>query len=181
MRPHAALPLHWPVLWLALAASLVGPTAPAAAPRARRVQLEVAGVLPMPDGGASVLVLREKGAKTLLPVMVPGPQDRDLGLQLRGGATPGLLAEAIRALGGKVREVELTAADASPGGARVRLGQGSRQVELAGAASESVALAVAAGAPIFTSRRVMEESGLTPDDLSRAQERLGDGREPLRM
>ncbi|ABC81395.1 bifunctional nuclease family protein [Anaeromyxobacter dehalogenans] len=178
MRVSASLSIPWFVLVTGLA----GISAHAAAPPAARVELEVAGVLPMPEGAASILVLREKGAKNLLPLVVPGAQDQDLGRRLRADAAPGLLAETIRALGGRVREVEIASADEGPGGARVRLTQGARRLELPGAASESVALAVSAGAPIFTSRRVMDESGLSPEEVDRARERVArEGGEPQRM
>jgi hypothetical protein len=50
----------------------------------------------------------------------------------------------------------------------VRLAQGARRVELRARPSESVALAVAAGVPIVTTRRLLDEAGLTPEDLERA-------------
>jgi bifunctional DNase/RNase len=41
-------------------------------------------------------------------------------------------------------------------------------VELPARPSESVALAVAAGVPIVTTRRVLDESGISPEDLVEA-------------
>jgi bifunctional DNase/RNase len=149
---------------VALTATAAHPPAPAPAPR---VELEVAGVLPMPEGTASILVLREKGAKTLLPLLVPGSDvaGRQERAELDAG---GLLGQAIEALGGRVAEVEIDRAEESRSGARVRLAQGARRVELRARPSESVALAQAAGVPIVTTRRVLEESGVTPEDLARA-------------
>lgn len=162
---------------LAVAVSLV--TFAAAAATAAQpspdgsVQLEVAGVLPMPEGTSSILVLREKGARTLLPLIVPGADAEELGGRLGARRPPELLGEAIRALGAEVRQVEIAAAEETAGSARVRLAQGHRELELAGRTAESVVLAVAAGAPIVTTRRVLDERGLTPEDLDRAKERMG--------
>ncbi len=162
---------------LAVGVSLVTFAAAAATPAppapAGTVQLEVAGVLPMPEGTSSILVLREKGARTLLPLIVPGADAEELGGRLVARRAPELLGEAIRALGAEVREVEIAAAAETAGSARVRLAQGQRRVELAGRAAESVELAVAAGAPIVTTRRLLDEQGLTPEDLARAKERMG--------
>jgi bifunctional DNase/RNase len=159
---------------VALTTTAAHPPAPTPA---ARVELEVAGVLPMPEGAASILVLREKGAKTLLPVVVPGPDvaARQERAEMDGG---GLLGQAIEALGGRVAEVEIDRAEESRSGARVRLAQGKRRVELRGRPSESIALAQAAGVPIVTSRRVLDEAGVTPEDLARAHAsaKLGDVR-----
>ena len=166
---------------LALPAALVAgavalSTSPASsAPASARVELEVAGILPMPEGSAAILVLREKGANTLLPLIVPSG---DVGAghgEAHGG---GLLGQAIEALGGRVAEVEIERAEETRSGARVRLAQGGRRLELRARPSESVALAIAAGVPIVTTRRVLEEAGLTPEDLARvhAKTRAGDAR-----
>jgi bifunctional DNase/RNase len=165
--PHAAM-LAVPAAFVAGAMAL-GAAANPAGESAERVELEVAGVLPMPDGEAAILVLREKGAKRLLPLIVPG------GGAERGGAHGGgLLGDAIEALGGRVSEVEIERAEETRAGARVRLAQGARQLELRARPSESVALAVASGVPIVARRKLLEEAGLTPEDLERTHSKLKD-------
>jgi uncharacterized protein len=162
---------------LALAASLLtlvvgaAQTVPARAP-AGRVVLEVAGLLPMPEGESSILVLREKGARTILPVIVSGPAARELSRMLADRAPGGVLGDAIEKLGARVREVEIAEAEETPSGALIRLAQSGREIELPARPSESVALAVAARAPILTTRRLLDESGLTPEDLTKARDRL---------
>jgi bifunctional DNase/RNase len=120
----------------------------------------------MGEGAAAVLVLREKGAQTLLPLVVPGPGPGQHAGELR---SPGLLGQAIAALGARVTEVEIERAEETRAGAKVRIVQGARSVELRGPPSESVSLAVSARAPIVTTRRLLNESGLTPDDLQKAK------------
>jgi bifunctional DNase/RNase len=124
----------------------------------------------MPEGHAGILVLREKGKGRILPVVVPDGRD------LRPGApaTDGLLGRAIAALGARVAEVEIEEAEESAAGARVRMTQGGKQVELPAVTSESVALALAANAPIYARRRLLEDSGLTPEDLARAHRAVQD-------
>ena len=147
---------------VALTSSSARPPAPSSSVR---VELEVAGILPMPEGSAAILVLREKGASTLLPLIVPSSDVGSGHGEAHGG---GLLGQAIEALGGRVSEVEIDRVEETRGGARVRLAQGARRLELRARPSESVALALEAGVPIVTTRRVLEEAGITPEDLARA-------------
>ncbi len=127
--------------------------------------LEFAGVLEMPEGPAAILVLREKGARTFLPIIVPD------GTAFAGHGHPhtreGLLGGALKALGARVAEVEIERAEETSSGACIRILQAGKRIELHARPSESVALALSAGAPIVTSRSVIDEAGLTPEDLAR--------------
>jgi hypothetical protein len=134
-----------------------------------RIELELAGVLPMPEGSAGILVLREKGKETLLPLVVPDGSRFAPGR----GRDPGLLRETIKALGGRIAEVEIGAAEETSEGACVRLTRGGERIEVKAVPSESVALAIAAGAPIVTTRRLLDEAGLTPEDLVRVHAGAG--------
>ncbi len=164
-----AAPAGLIVLPLALLAGSLAVVATAAhapaADGAARVELELAGVLPMAEAPAGVLVLRVKGSDTILPLVVP---DGRAFQAHGGGGDGGLLGRAIEALGGRVAEVEIERAEESSAGARVRLAQGGKDVELRAVPSESIALALAAGVPILARRRLVEEAGLTPEDLARA-------------
>jgi hypothetical protein len=162
----AHLPVRGLPVVLLGAALVVGGTAARPRPDAdERVELEVAGLLPVGEGPAAVLVLREKGTQVILPLVLPGARSGDGDPELRG---PGLLAQAIEALGGRVSEVEIERAEETRTGAKVRLAQAGRTLELLGPPSESVALAISAKVPIVTRRRVLDESGLTPADLARS-------------
>jgi hypothetical protein len=127
------------------------------------VELEVAGLLPLPEAPGGILVLREKGTETILAIPVP-----DGRTFLPGAGGGGLLGRAIEALGASVSEVELERTEEAPNGTRVRLEQGGKKVELRSSPSESLPLAFARGAPIVTTRRLLDAEGLTPEDLTRA-------------
>jgi hypothetical protein len=173
----AHLPVRGLPVVLLGAALVVGGTA--ARPRADandRIELEVAGLLPVGEGSAAVLVLREKGTRTILPLVLPGARSGDGDAELRA---PGLLSQAIEALGGRVSEVEIERAEETRTGAKVRLAQAGRTLELLGPPSESVALAVSAKVPIVTRRRVLEESGITPEDLAKAHRKAKAGERRL--
>ncbi len=154
------------------AVALVLTGAKGAGAPAERVTLEVAGVLPMPQGPAGLLILRDHGTGTILPLLVPDGAAVESATKGDAGP-PGLLGRTIEALGARVREVEIARAEETMGGARVHLSQAGHDVELPARPSESVALAVAAGAPIVTTRRLLAESGLTPDEMNEALRRGG--------
>jgi bifunctional DNase/RNase len=150
-------------------ATVFAASAAAKAATRDRVELELAGVLPMPEGSAGIVVLREKGKETILPLVVPD------GKRFAPGHArePGLLRETIEALGGRVDEVQIDEVEESTAGARVRLTRGGERIEIRAAPSESIALAVASGVPILTTRRLLDEAGLTPEDLARLHARTG--------
>jgi bifunctional DNase/RNase len=149
LPPARLRPKPVAVLSALLACLALPPARPAAGgPGAeRQVELELAGVVPVGGDGACILVLKEKGARTILPLLLPDTSAQALGADLKARRTPGMLGEALRALGARVREVEIGAAEETVSAARVRLRQGGRQLEVAGRPSEAVALALSAGAP----------------------------------
>jgi len=159
----------------ALAVGLLAAPLLAAAPHRvvpARVQVEVVGVLPLEADVASLLVLREKGGTTILPIFVGRSEATAIELRLKQApdARPlaGDLAEkAIGALGGKVLSAEIRSVASVFFDATVTLQQGNRQLAVDARASDAVALAVRSRAPIFATRQVMEEGGLTEKDLQR--------------
>jgi uncharacterized protein len=163
--PNGVLALPLLLFGGSLALLATATRAPAHDPRAR-VELELVGVLPVPEGQAGIVVLREKGRDTLLPLFVPD------GRRFSPGANGGsLLDRAIAALGGRLSEVEIERAEETSAAAKVRLTQGGKPLELQAVPSESIALAVAAGVPIVASRQLLDEEGLTSEDLARARSR----------
>ncbi|GEJ57311.1 bifunctional nuclease family protein [Anaeromyxobacter diazotrophicus] len=162
-----------------LASLLAGATSLGAAPpggRAELVEVEVAGVLPLEAESGSLLVLRAKPSGTMLPIFVGQTEGAALDRRLRRGppGRPGsadLLEHAIAALGGRVARVAIEGEQAALFRGRVVLQQGDRRLELEARPSDSIALAVAARAPIFASRQVLAEAGLTREDLARQRRR----------
>jgi len=147
-----------------------------ASDRSAPVELELAGVLPMPEAPAGIVVLRVKGSDTILPLVVPDGR----AFQSPGGDA-GLLGRAIEALGGHVSRVEIERAEESSSGARVHLAQGGKDVAVPAVPSESIALALAAHMPIVAPRRLVEEAGLTPEDLAKARAAHAAAAAPVRL
>jgi bifunctional DNase/RNase len=108
------------------------------------------------------------------------PDGSALDVAPRKGAGPeaaGLAGRAIAALGARIREVEIDEAEETSTASRIRLAQGSHDVELRARPSESVPLAVAAGARIVTTRRLLAAAGLTQGELESAHRRAKHGPE----
>lgn len=168
------MPAGWISLPLAIAAALALGAA-GSSPRPARedglVELEVAAVLPLPDGPAGLVVLRDRDSGTVLPLIVPDGEALGAGTKAKR-APEGLLGRALDALGARVREVRLEAAEETSAGARVRLVQDGREVEVRARPSESLALALEAGAPILTTRELLAKAGLTPAELHAAHQAL---------
>jgi len=171
--------MHGPIVHLILPLALAsgaGITSTAALPApagTELVELEVLGVVPLEAEPSSLLVLRQKGGPILLPLCVGRSEGAAIALRLKRSSsrshTADLFAKAIAALGGKVASVALEAEQATLFHARVTLQQGERRLEVEARASDSIALAVAAQAPIFATRQVLQDAGMAQDDLGRLQ------------
>lgn len=172
----------WGTLLLSSLLSVLAATAARAATAAGDlVEMEVLGVVPLEAETASLLILRQKGARTVLPIFVGRPEGAAIEQRLKQPTAhrpPDLLAHAIEALGAKVSRIAIDGAQAALFSARVTLQQGTRTIEMEARPSDSVALAIASHAPIYATRHVVDEAGLTEDDLARAGGALGRHRDP---
>lgn len=140
------------------------------------LEMEVMGVVPLEDGEANLLVLARKDAGSVLTMVIGRSEAAAIDARLRRATPPrpmthDLLGRAIGELGGKVERVEIVAFRDSVFLATVRLKQGGRSLSLDARPSDSVALALRAGAPIFAARKVVEEQGISRDDLEKMRRR----------
>ena len=175
MPPHARPRLAALPVTAAVAAALslgAAPSQDPAHPPRELVEMEVLGVMPLDAETASVLLLREKKASTVLPIFIGRNEGVAIDLRLKNTPPPrplaaDLLERAISALGGRVLRVEIDGAHAQFFRARVRLEQGDRELDVEARPSDSVALAVSSRAPIFATRAVLVQAGLTKEALDR--------------
>jgi bifunctional DNase/RNase len=151
---------------------LLSAAAVAAAPEGEMVEMEVLGVLPLEDGQSSLLVLAQKDGQAVLTPVIGLPEATAIEMALRHVKPPrpmthDLLERVIGQLGGTVERVEIDGLKDSTFLATVRVKQGKRAHAIDARPSDSVALALRAGAPVFASRRVVEAAGLSRQDLER--------------
>jgi bifunctional DNase/RNase len=172
--PALALPA---VLAAGAALVLAGSPGPGAGgPPPDLLEMEVMGVVPLEDGEANLLVLGRKDAPSVLTMVIGRAEASAIDAKLRRATPPrpmthDLLGSAIGELGGKVERVEIVAYRDSVFLARVRVRQGTRSLSLDARPSDSVALALRAGAPIFAARKVVEEQGISRADLEKMRRR----------
>lgn len=135
------------------------------------LQMFVAGVMPTPDGHTLVLVNPDE--EVLLPVGVGLPEAVSIFGRLENKTAPrpmthDLLDNVVAALGAHVTRVQID--DLKDG---VFIGtvflQGKDKsaplIAIDARASDAVAVALAAHAPIFVAKNVVERAALTHDDL----------------
>jgi uncharacterized protein len=150
------------------------------------LEMEVMGVVPLEDGEANLLVLARKDAGSVLTMVIGRSEAAAIDARLRRATPPrpmthDLLGRAIGELGGKVERVEIVAFKDSVFLATVRLKQGGRSLSLDARPSDSVALALRAGAPIYAARKVVEEQGISRDDLEKMRRRGESPAHPQRL
>ncbi len=158
---------------------LAAAEAPAAPPAGEMVEMEVLGTLPLDDGESSLLVLAQKDGQAVLTPVIGRPEADAIERALQQVTLPrpmthDLLAKVIGQLGGKVTRVEIDNLRDSTFMATVRVKQGNRVHAVDARPSDSVALALRAGAPVYASRRVVAAAGLKRSDMERLR------REPRR-
>jgi bifunctional DNase/RNase len=137
------------------------------------LQMFVAGVMPTPDGHTMVLVNPDE--EVLLPVGVGLPEAVSIFGRLENKTAPrpmthDLLDNVVEALGAEVVRVQIDDLKEGVFIGTVFLktqGKGSEIVALDARASDAVAVALSAGAPIFVARAVVEKAALTHEDLER--------------
>ncbi len=151
-------------LLLASALLSANPTAPPL------VRLEVKDVVPLKElkQHAVVLVSREDG--TVLPLFVDDTAAVAIAFRLMGRPTPhplahDLLDRLVPTLGGKLTEVRIDGIKDHVYSSHVFITQANRQLVLEARPSDAVSMALAAKVPVFTTRQVMKEGGITRAEI----------------
>jgi bifunctional DNase/RNase len=115
-------------------------------------------------GGQSLVVLVEKSGSRRLAVPVTRAEAALIDDALRGGTRLG--AAAIEALGGRVLRASIDdALSLRRFRGHLAIEGGSGEVRLEASAGEAISLALQAGAAIVAARALLEEAGVSPDEL----------------
>jgi bifunctional DNase/RNase len=173
-------------LLLALAAACSGAAAkPATAPVANTATppdapTESAG---MPDGyvavtvggvvalhGSDVVVLLDPARERLLPIVIGGPEAVSIHLRLSEAAAPrplthDLLDEVMRRMGGSLVKVQIDELRDGVFIGSLFVREDDRIFKVDSRASDAVALAIGAGVPIYVALPVLDEGGISKDDV----------------
>jgi len=149
-------------------------TAPAFAQEGAKVQktefleVKVLDAIPLDTGWA--VLLKRDGDDTILPIFIGDAEGMAIRLRLARQKPPrplthDLLQNVVTALGAKIVKVEVDDLRGDTFLGRIYLEQGKKKLDIDARPSDSIALALGAGAPIHVSKRVMEKAGLKKKDL----------------
>jgi len=134
------------------------------------VRMEVKDVVPLKElkQHAVVLVSKEDGA--VLPIFVDETAAVAIAFRLMGRPTPhplahDLLDRIVPSLGGRLTEVRIDGLKNHVYSSHVFIQQAERQLVIEARPSDAVSMALAAKVPVFTTRQVMAEGGITRAEI----------------
>src|SRR5215813_5128496 len=134
------------------------------------VRMEVKDVVPLKElkQHAVVLVSREDG--TVLPLFVDETAAVAIAFRLMGRATPhplahDLLDRLVPTLGGRLTEVRIDGIKDHVYSSHVFIQQANKQLVIEARPSDAVAMALSARVPVYTTRQVMAEGGISRAEI----------------
>jgi bifunctional DNase/RNase len=115
-----------------------------------------------------VLILREDGGLRVVPIWIGHPEAMAIMLAVQGIEPPrplthDLMMSIVAAAGYEVERVEITRVEAGTFYASLVLANAERKLTIDARPSDSLALAVRAGCPVFVAEEVMRVSGVLPE------------------
>jgi uncharacterized protein len=163
----------------AAASSLAGRPAEQPAEKRALVEMEVKDVVPLEEGATHAVIL-VSGSGTMLPVFVDEPAAVAIAFRLAHREAPHALSEdlldsVIGKMGGKVVQVRIGAIQNHLNLSTVTIRQGEKMVKVAARASDSIAMALSSGAKIFATAELVEEVGITKEEIDELKSQMGVG------
>lgn len=131
------------------------------------IQLELSKIKIDESRNEQLIVFREKGGTRYLPVVIGIAEVNAIKLKLSGITPPrplthDLMLQTIEAFGGHLERVNIDRLQNNTFFAKLILRQQNQEfVELDARPSDSVALALRAGAPIFVTEEILGQAGVT--------------------
>ena len=134
------------------------------------VRMEVKDVVPLKELKQHALVLVSKEDGTVLPLFVDETAAVAIAFRLMGRPTPhplahDLLDRIVPSLGGKLTEVRIDGLKDHVYSSHVFIQQANRQLVIEARPSDAVSMALAANVPVYTTRKVMAEGGITRAEI----------------
>lgn len=116
-----------------------------------------------------VVILREKGGARILPIWIGPAEANAIAMELQGvkaqrPLTHDLLKQIIIGLGGELRRVVISSVKENTYFAELLIHRDDQVFQVDARPSDSIALALRLHAPIFTSDKLLDESGLQSDE-----------------
>ncbi|MBU4140353.1 MAG: bifunctional nuclease family protein, partial [Candidatus Omnitrophica bacterium] len=131
----------------------------------KMIEMELIRILMNETRGEQMVVLKEKGGKRTLPIIIGIPEASAIKLKISGIRTPrpmthDLLKNIIEQLGATLKEVIIDRLEENTFYAKLVLnGTGDKAVVVDARPSDSIALALRAGCPIFATENLLNQVG----------------------
>lgn len=144
------------------------------------IEMEVRDVIPLTTADTHAVVLISKDRDTVLPIFVDEGAAVAIAFRLAHRTPPhplahDLLDRVVTELGGTVTEIRIDAIQDQIYQGRVFISQGQKHLQLNARPSDSISMALANGAKIFASKKVLAEAGITREEIDRLREHNGVG------
>lgn len=138
------------------------------------IAVEINGLILDPNTNAPILILREQGGSSLLPIWIGLFEANAIAMRMEEKQVPrpmthDLLLDGLRLLGGEVTKVVVCDLRDSTFFAAIHLQRdGGEERHLDARPSDAIAIALRAEAPLFVSRKVLDQAKLSQpsEDLS---------------
>ena len=134
-----------------------------------RIALKVLGIsYSHTQSGAYALVLAQVGGPIRIPVVIGASEAQSIAMKIEGITPPrpmthDLMANFCRAFGMGLKEVFIYKFEDGIFYSEMTFSDSEREVSLDARTSDAIALAMRMGAPIFTTRAIMEETGFVTE------------------
>ena len=137
-----------------------------------RIQLRVMGIsYSQTQSGAYAMILAQAGGPVRIPVVIGASEAQSIAMRMEGITPPrplthDLMANMTRAFGIALKEVFIYKFEDGVFSSEMKFIDMDREVTLDSRTSDAIALAMRVGAPIFTTREIMEETGFVLEETS---------------
>lgn len=127
------------------------------------------------ESGVYALILEDPVMARRLPIVIGYPEAQSIECRLQNVKTPrplshDLMASIINQLGAKLIRVDIHRLPGGPYAGKLTVENVFGQIcEIDARSSDAIALAIRVGAPIFTSKQLLEKEGYSPKDTDKVK------------
>lgn len=142
-----------------------------------RHRLELVGITyNQIESGVYAVILREVGGDRRIPIIIGYPEAQAIECKLQDVATPrplthDMMVNFMSSFGIALREIEIRKLPSGVFAANLIFSDGANTRIIDSRSSDGIALAIRAGAPIYTSEEVLAEVGFKPDETPKTAPR----------
>lgn len=135
-----------------------------------RYRLELVGITyNQIESGVYAVILRQAGGNRRIPIIIGYPEAQAIECKLQEVVTPrplthDMMMNFMEEFGIRLKEIEIHRLPSGVFAADMIFTDGTNIHTVDSRSSDAIALAIRAGAPIYTSAEVLEEAGFDPDE-----------------